>query len=106
MTNGAVWTLPAGYPLGNRPTECPGVHTIERWPEVVAATRPHVVPPTGDDDLPLNDADKAYIRDTVLSIVRGEGISGAADAAHSNVDDAVIAALGPKLDAILAALKP
>jgi hypothetical protein len=45
VTNGASWTLPAGFPLGNRPTECPGVHTIERWPEIVAATRPAIPAP-------------------------------------------------------------
>lgn len=35
---------------------------------------------TEEDDMPLNDADKAFIRQTVLDIVRNEGISGAADA--------------------------
>lgn len=56
-----------------------------------------VTPPV---DLPLDDADKAFIRQTVLDIVRNEGISGAADpsiGANKAILDR-IAALTAKLD--------
>jgi hypothetical protein len=74
-----------------------------------------------DDDMPLNDADKRFIRDQVLDIVRQEGISGnAASAAtgvltvlnsianldlHVDVDEGALAkALAPALTARLGAL--
>jgi hypothetical protein len=47
--HGNIYPVPAGYPPGglgkHGATQCPGTLTIARWPEVVAATRPHVMPP-------------------------------------------------------------
>jgi hypothetical protein len=62
-------------------------------------------PPNQEPDMPLNDADKQFIRDTILDIVRKEGISGAADATHSGVAqeiDGRLARLEAKVDQIIA----
>ena len=50
----------------------------ERFRATVAEYIGRGGPSIGDEDMPLNDADKAWIRDCVLDIVRKEGISGAA----------------------------
>lgn len=54
--------------------------------------------------MPLSAEDLDAIKSVVLDVVRKEGISGAVDPEHSWIDDAVISALGPKLDAITSAL--
>ncbi|MGH9895326.1 MAG: peptidoglycan recognition protein family protein, partial [bacterium] len=54
----------------------------------------------GEGDMGLSDDDKGWIRGLILDVVRQEGVSGAADASASSVDEAVVAALGPRLERI------
>ncbi len=56
------------------------------WAQLIAAVRAT----TGDDDLPLNDADKKWIFDTMLAMLRSEGISGAAGNPANAVSTAII----------------
>lgn len=60
----------------------------------------------GDDDMPLSAADldaiRATVREQVLDIVRKDGISGAADANTSTVDDNVLNKLEPLLEQLRA----
>jgi hypothetical protein len=63
-----------GYPLRRghkdwKSTSCPGPH-VYAWR---LAGFPH--PPIGDDDMPLNAADKQWIYDAIVDVVRKEGIS-------------------------------
>jgi hypothetical protein len=43
----------------------------------------------GDDDMPLNDADKAWIQSVLLDTLRKDGVSGAADGNASGVPEKV-----------------
>lgn len=40
--HGTLHPPPAPYPTGSSPTDCPGIDSIDRWPEIVAATMPSV----------------------------------------------------------------
>jgi hypothetical protein len=110
---GELWTeLPKG--LGK---VCPGDRRIAQLKDVVIPR----VQQAGDEDMPLNDADKAFIRDQVLDIVRQEGITGNAASAATGVlalvseianldlqldvdEGALASALAPALTARLGAL--
>lgn len=75
-------------------TACPGDRTMSRWSEVEAAVwrgtgggSGGAPPAGGDDEMPLNDADKDWIYRAVTDILRKEGVSGAASEAHRFSDE-------------------
>ena len=95
VAGGERWSSSTGKTCPNR--------RISQVNEVITKARAIMGGGTLEEDLPLNDADKKFIYDSIVDVVRKEGISGAGQAARSalvaignieggDVDEAAIAA--------------